>query len=415
MKSNIIPKFLKFRIPNNGCFDDRSVNDFQRRLLRKEIFEAKTSSSNSIANVEEKRSILRTSLKDELLPSVILHSRIERIDFRRDKERNHTKKLDNLSREQDRPLLNVSNTVITYNLNYSLPKFVLDTLSLGPKSAVLDTINPKNVLAELDLFLKFCQSTDVSDETITDINIKTLSYIKKCQKQKSPRNITMTKRYLKEHGLLAIPFDKGIGICVMDKNTYHSKLNEIISLPQFEKVLPKRKNEKHPILKEEERIIDTLKTLKANGQISEEIYDKIKPRGSQPARLYGLAKVHKKDTPLRPVLSMPGSAYHKIAVQVTQWLSVVDECQINSSTKSIADNLKSIQLDDDEVIISFDVASLYTNVPVGEAIDVCSDLLFSGKYQLPPVDKATFKTLLEISTRDVLMLTHDGYYRQKER
>ena len=70
--------------------------------------------------------------------------------------------------------------------------------------------------------------------------------------------------------------------------------------------------------------------------------------------MHGLAKVHKKDTPLRPVLSMPGSAYHKIAVQVTEWLSVVDECKINSSTKSIADSLKSIKLDKDEVIVSFD-------------------------------------------------------------
>ena len=33
LKSDIIPKFLKFCIPNNGCFDARSVNDFQRRLF----------------------------------------------------------------------------------------------------------------------------------------------------------------------------------------------------------------------------------------------------------------------------------------------------------------------------------------------------------------------------------------------
>ena len=33
-------------------------------------------------------------------------------------------------------------------------------------------------------------------------------------------------------------------------------------LPQFEKVQPKRKNEKHAILKEEERIITALKKLK---------------------------------------------------------------------------------------------------------------------------------------------------------
>ena len=35
-------------------------------------------------------------------------------------------------------------------------------------------------------------------------------------------------------------------------------------------------------------------------------------------------------------------------------------------------------------------------------------------YQLPPVDKATFKTLLEITARDVLMLTHDGYHQQRD-
>ena len=40
-KADIIPKFLKFRIPNNGCFDDKSVHDFQKRLLRKEIISAK--------------------------------------------------------------------------------------------------------------------------------------------------------------------------------------------------------------------------------------------------------------------------------------------------------------------------------------------------------------------------------------
>ena len=34
----------------------------------------------------------------------------------------------------------------------------------------------------------------------------------------------------------------------------------------------------------------------------EEIYDKIKPKGSQPARLYGLAKVYKKDTSFRQIM-----------------------------------------------------------------------------------------------------------------
>ena len=58
---------------------------------------------------------------------------------------------------------------------------------------------------------------------------------------------------------------------------------------------------------------------------------------------------------------MPGSVYHPIANEVTKWLNVVPECQINTSTKKIADSLKTVQLDSDEVIVSFDVSSLYTN------------------------------------------------------
>ena len=57
------------------------------------------------------------------------------------------------------------------------------------------------------------------------------------------------------------------------------------------------------------------------------------------------------------------------------------ECKINSSTSSISQSLSSIQLDEDEVVVSFDVISLYTNVRVREAIDACSDYLFSGKYK----------------------------------
>ena len=86
--------------------------------------------------------------------------------------------------------------------------------------------------------------------------------------------------------------------------------------------------------------------------------------GSQPARLYGLAKVHKNDIPVRPVLSMPGSAYHKVAVQVAEWLSRIPECNINSSTNSVCNKLRNVTLSEEEIMISFDVSSLYTNVPV---------------------------------------------------
>ena len=222
----------------------------------------------------------------------------------------------------------------------------------------------------------------------------------------------MTKRYLKEHDLLAISFDKGIGICLMKSTTYNYKLKNIFTLPQFEKYQPPRKNAKNPILKEEEKICKALEQMRTNKKIPETLFKKLKPIGSQPPRLYGLAKIHKENVPLRPVLSMPGSAYFNIARQVADWLSVVPECNINSSTKEVADKLSDISLPDNTEMVSFDVVSLYTNVPVDEAIQVCSNLLYDGNYKKPPIDKSTFIELLTICSKNVIMLTSDGYYRQ---
>ena len=68
----------------------------------------------------------------------------------------HNKKLLELSEQQERPLFNVSNTVLTYELDSEPPRYVMETLSLGPKNAVLDKFKPNDVLAELDGLLYYC-------------------------------------------------------------------------------------------------------------------------------------------------------------------------------------------------------------------------------------------------------------------
>ena len=76
----------------------------------------------------------------------------------------------------------------------------------------------------------------------------------------------------------------------------------------------------------------------------------------------------------------------------------------------ISDGLKKIRMKPDEELISFDVVSLYTNVPV--SIKVCSDLLFRDGIEKPPIDKETFVQLAKIASCDVIMSTHEGYYQQ---
>ena len=90
--------------------------------------------------------------------------------------------------------------------------------------------------------------------------------------------------------------------------------------------------------------------------------------GSQPPRLYGLEKNHKKDTLIKPVLSMCGSMYYNIASKLAKWLPVIPETSIGCNTAEISKSIKNLKLDDNERLISFDISGLYTNVPWQEAL-----------------------------------------------
>ena len=63
------------------------------------------------------------------------------------------------------------------------------------------------------------------------------------------------------------------------------------------------------------------------------------------------------------------------------------------SFEDVSDDLKNHVVDDDECIVSFDIVSLYTNVPVHEAIDVCADLLFNNVL-ISGVDKVRYRRLI---------------------
>ena len=59
--------------------------------------------------------------------------------------------------------------------------------------------------------------------------------------------------------------------------------------------------------------------------------------------------------------------------------------------------IKKLALDEDEILVSFDVVGLFTNVPVEDSITLAAETLYNGKYELPPVDKETFIQLCRLN------------------
>ena len=104
-------------------------------------------------------------------------------------------------------------------------------------------------------------------------------------------------------------FDKRVGFCIMRKETYESKLETLLQSAQF---LKKEATTDEVILKIEKELNEELLAMNKKDEISDQLCSELRSTGGQPARLYSLAKVHKAETPLRPVLSLPGSSYESL-------------------------------------------------------------------------------------------------------
>ena len=210
--------------------------------------------------------------------------------------------------------------------------------------------------------------------------------------------------------MLAVPFDKGCGFCVMKKSTYREKLDEVLNTYQFQKI-DGAKDEL--VIKNEKQINNSLQQLMKQGKISDKIYQKLRSTGSQPARLYGLAKVYKKNTTLRPVLSIPSSSYENINRFLTLLFQKLPGANIETNTQDARNALESLTLEDDEQIVSLDVKSFYTNVQVGEIIEIAVRELYSSNLA-PDIPRSAMKSLVKLAVTNVRFKCNGIWYVQSD-
>ena len=74
-ENKIIPKFLKLRVPNNGCFNKNAVERFQANLLETELREARILRDKYKKDTEDCLIQLRSKIPRKLIPTVLLHTR----------------------------------------------------------------------------------------------------------------------------------------------------------------------------------------------------------------------------------------------------------------------------------------------------------------------------------------------------
>lgn len=210
--------------------------------------------------------------------------------------------------------------------------------------------------------------------------------------------------------------DKGTGVVIMNKSKYIEKMSAILNdTNTFVPLGPVSTHDKTS--RNEAKLQKYLLGLVKSNNLPRDIYDEVRPTGSQRPRLYGLPKIHKTGVPLRPILSMIGSAQHQLA----KWLSKVLQPVLEHYSKycvrdsfSFATHVRNLTNINHSACFlgSFDIASLFTNVPLKETIEICANYIFSREHPRPPFTKPQFIELMNLVTSSVEFSFNNVMYRQ---
>ena len=151
-----------------------------------------------------------------------------------------------------------------------------------------------------------------------------------------------------------------------------------------------------------------LRKLKNKLFFAKEVYNKIYPSGSEPASIYGLPKIHKlnlqrNNLSLDPIVSSIGTCNYHLFKFLTDLLDpIIPTSHCTRDSFTFCEEIKKVS-SSNRFLISYDVCSLFTSIPLKETIGIAVNLLFDHNPGLN-ITKAELKKLFEFATSGTYFL-----------
>ena len=129
-----------------------------------------------------------------------------------------------------------------------------------------------------------------------------------------------------------------------------------------------RKLSNNPIPK----IMKEVKKTIMESNLDDKLKRKLIPSCETIPRIYRLPKIHKEGVPLRPIVNTIGSPTYELAKYVAKILKplVGNTDSFIKDSHDFVNLIKNETLEKDDILVSFDVVSLFTKIPLDEAIQV---------------------------------------------
>lgn len=271
------------------------------------------------------------------------------------------------------PITSIDTSSIINLTSIQLPIDIQWAISFGPKFVYpTETIDMSNFIPDLETMIDFKINDLLKEETIKRCAL-TLNKIKKQKINPNELSIWLnfigqrTQSFFRHNSnILLLPSDKGKNSVIIYKTEYMERIQNMLD---DETTYCPCTDEREKNIVTCGKFNDSLYELKIIDSVQR---NKLSEKTATTSKFYGLPKIHKKNYPLRPITSAinsPGTKLAKYLVQLLAPIFLNNELHMKNSyeCKKLLDQ---VIVEGEEILVSFDVVSMFTNIPVELAISI---------------------------------------------
>ncbi|VDM00332.1 unnamed protein product [Schistocephalus solidus] len=264
-----------------------------------------------------------------------------------------------------------SDGALVHNLSsHRLTQQQLAVLSYDAKFNTKDA-RPEDFIASFESALQKC---DAVEECKNAMRQQVVNLLLQHQRQttisKAEERELLKIRKIED--IVTLPADKGRSTVVMDRSEYGATLSNL--LMDKESYLPSTTSDFKKLVNSINKTVDKLRKA---GALNRTEALATKATDAAMARFYGLPKVHKPGVALRPIVSLRGTPTFGLSKWLYQRLCFLtkDSKWTVKSADELLTRIKHLEVEADEVMVSFDVILLFTSIPPALAIDTIDGFL----------------------------------------
>ena len=424
-KENLIPTFAKpkLSVPSESKLQAKIAKlIIQTELKNKHALKRslKGSIKESTAEIQGKLGFLTYYAFKYRIGNAIHHKKKKWVETHKKKlqklRANHDQNSSTGDKRKERQLPPVIHNFSAYNLSDNEIRVLSKTLDhyIPP----LNDKKSKRTQVEFERFYSGILDNANNLDEETKLTLKTnflKTYNKYTNIKISSNDQHIINNLYKNQNIVILRQDKGRGVVILNRTDYISKCEDFLNGPEFQQL------KTDPTASFQTRVQTKLRKMKK--KFNNQDYKRLYPSGSQPGLFFGLAKVHKlkdgQDTvdhlPLRPVISNIGTTTYQISKHLANLLTPLTKSEHNiESTSDFIDKLKRLKIDNGYKMVSLDVVSLFTSVPLNYTINVILDEVYKKKKIQTKLTRTQLKTLLELCTKEMHFSFNGKIYKQKK-